>query len=91
MHRGIGSPVVPLLARLALVGAAMPWTPPLPNSADLLPFLRNTSAPKLAYSTYIGWYEDGGLNETSLYAQVDAMATKLRWGATHVCQRRYPR
>ena len=46
--------------------------------ADLLPFLRNTRRPKLAYSTWVGWYEDGGLNETSLFAQVEAMAETLR-------------
>ena len=56
----------------------LPWGPPPPNSAELIPYLRNTSRPKLAYSTYIGWYEDGGLNETSLDDQVDAMATRLR-------------
>ena len=56
----------------------LPWGPPPPNSTELIPYLRNTSRPKLAFSTYIGWYEDGGLNETSLDDQVDAMATRLR-------------
>jgi alpha-galactosidase len=61
------------------------WIPPAPDSPDLLPFLRNTSMPKLAYSTWVGWYMDGGLNETSLFAQVEAMATTLRpHGWTHV-------
>ena len=46
--------------------------------AELLPFLRNTRRPKLAYSTWVGWYEDGGLNETSLFEQVGAMAETLR-------------
>ena len=41
--------------------------------------------PKLAYSTWVGWYMDGGLNETSLFAQVEAMADTLRpHGFTHV-------
>ena len=56
----------------------LPWAPPPPDSPQLLAHLRNTSRPKLAYSTYIGWYEDGGLNETALFAQVEAMATRLR-------------
>jgi hypothetical protein len=34
-------------------GPMLPWTPPAATSAELLPFLRNTSRPKLAYST---WY-----------------------------------
>ena len=97
----------------------LPWAPPPADSSELLAFLRNTSRPKLAYSTYIGWCkwpnnphhnsisiitstcsipsppprfsemslterllviadEDGGLNESSLFAQVEAMATQLR-------------
>lgn len=40
------------------------WTPPPADSPGLLPFLRDTSRPKLAYSTWAGWYTDGGLNET---------------------------
>ena len=65
--------------------SADPWIPPAPDSPDLLTFLRNTSRPKLAYSTWVGWYMDGGLNETSLFAQVEAMATTLRpHGWTHV-------
>lgn len=63
----------------------LPWVPPPVDSPELLPFLRNTSRPKLAYSTWVGWYMDGGLNETSLNAQVDAMAEKLRpHGWTHI-------
>ena len=50
---------------------ALPWAPPPADSPELLGFLRNTSRPKLAYSTYIGWYEDGGLNESSLFGQVE--------------------
>eukprot|EP00040_Diaphanoeca_grandis_P011265 m.57703 g.57703 ORF g.57703 m.57703 type:complete len:517 (+) comp22424_c0_seq1:423-1973(+) len=62
-----------------------PWIPPAVNSSDLIPFLRDTSRPKLAYSTWVGWYTDGGLNETTLFAQVDVMATTLRpHGWTHV-------
>ena len=62
-----------------------PWTPPVADSPDLLAFLRNTSRPKLAYSTWVGWYEAGGLNETSLFAQVNAMSTTMRpHGWTHV-------
>jgi hypothetical protein len=38
----------------AVVGAvASPWTPPSVNSPDLIPFLRDTSMPKLAYSTWM--------------------------------------
>ena len=48
----------------------------MPRVAPLAPgviaHLRNTSRPKLAYSTYIGWYEDGGLNESMLELQVTA-------------------
>ena len=33
----------------------------------------------------MGWYEQGGLNETSLFAQVEAMADTMRThGWTHV-------
>jgi hypothetical protein len=56
----------------------LPWAPPPLGSAGVVPSLRNTSRPKLAYSTYIGWYEDGGLNESTLDLQVQAMATRLR-------------
>ena len=35
----------------------LPWAPPPADSPELLAFLRNTSRPKLAYSTYIGWCE----------------------------------
>jgi hypothetical protein len=64
---------------------AAPWVPPPADSPQLLPFLRDTSRPKLAYSTWVGWYTDGGLNETSLFAQVEAMADKLRpHGWTHI-------
>lgn len=79
--------VVVVLADISLAIARTdpPWIPPAANSPDLLPFLRNTSLPKLAYSTWVGWYMDGGLNETSLFAQVEAMATTLRpHGWTHV-------
>jgi len=63
----------------------MPWVPPPATSPELIPFLRDTSRPKLAFSSYIGWYEDGGLNETSLFEQVEAMATRMRpHGWTHV-------
>ena len=71
-----------------LASPALPWGPPAADSPDLLAYLRNTSRPKLAYSTYIGWYEDGGLNETSLMAQVGAMATHLRpHGWSECCSR----
>ena len=77
--------VVLLLALLAVPAAAspplpspVPWAPPPPDSPDLLASLRNTSRPRLAYSTYIGWYEDGGLNESALELQVEVMATRLR-------------
>ena len=74
-----------LPAAALLVRAADPWTPPPASSPDLLPFLRDTSRPKLAYSTWVGWYMDGGLNETSLFAQAEAMATTLRpHGWTHI-------
>ena len=62
-----------------------PWTPPAPENPDLLAFLRDTSRPKLAYSTWVGWYEAGGLNESSLLAQVNAMSETMRpHGWTHV-------
>ena len=72
-----------LFAVLSLGGGGaqdvvFPWTPPPADSPGLLAYLRNTSRPKLAYSTYIGWYEDGGLNESTLLQQVDVMATRLR-------------
>lgn len=78
-----------MLTTLVFVGASaqniMPWIPPPADSPELLSFLRNTSRPKLAYSTWVGWYMDGGLNETTLFAQAEAMATKLRpYGWTHV-------
>ena len=56
----------------------LPWAPPPVDSPGLIAWLRNTSRPKLAYSTYIGWYEDGGLNESALDLQVEVMATRLR-------------
>jgi alpha-galactosidase len=40
--------------------------------------LRNTSTPRLAYSTWVGWYLDGGLNETVLYSQALAMSSQLK-------------
>jgi alpha-galactosidase len=49
--------------------------------ADASPFLlgiRNTSFPRLAYSTWVGWYLQGGLNETVLYSQALAMSTQLK-------------
>ena len=62
-----------------------PWIPPPPGDPGLLPFLHDTSRPKLAYSTWVGWYMDGGLNETSLFDQVEAMAMHLRaHGWTHI-------
>jgi hypothetical protein len=69
------------------IGAVIttPWIPPPVGSSDLLPFLRDTSRPKLAYSTWVGWYTSGGLNETVLLAQAEAMASKLRpHGWTHL-------
>jgi alpha-galactosidase len=45
--------------------------------AALLRSLRNTSVPRLAYSTWVGWYLDGGLNESVLFDQAQAMATHL--------------
>ena len=71
-----------LAGRVALT---TPWLPPAADSPALLPFLRDTSRPKLAYSTWVGWYQDGGLNESVLEAQVDTMSTKLRpYGWTHI-------
>jgi hypothetical protein len=64
--------------RLKADDSVLPWAPPPPDSPALLASLRNTSRPKLAYSTYIGWYEDGGLNESTLFAQVEVMSTQLR-------------
>ena len=59
-----------------------------------MPFLHDTSRPKLAFSTWVGWYMGGGLNETSVFAQVEAMADKLRpHGWTHIlhdCECRAP-
>ena len=40
--------------------------------------IRNTSSPRLAYSTWCGWYMDGGLNETVLYSQALAMSSQLK-------------
>jgi len=69
----------------AFAEPALPYLPPPPDSPKLISFLRDTSMPKLAYTTYIGWYEDGGLNESVLMAQARAMATKLRpHGWTHI-------
>lgn len=68
-----------LLLAAAALGAPtpppLPWAPPPLDSPDLLASLRNTSRPRLAYSTYIGWYEDGGLNESTLELQVRANAS----------------
>ena len=64
--------------RLKADDSVLPWAPPPLDSPALLASLRNTSRPKLAYSTYIGWYEDGGLNESTLFAQVEVMSTQLR-------------
>eukprot|EP01052_Picozoa_sp_SAG31_P035927 SAG31_NODE_4404_length_3264_cov_2.812322_3_plen_343_part_00 len=75
----------PSASASASASATAPWVPPAADSPQLLPFLRDTSRPKLAYSTWVGWYCDGGLNETSLFAQVEAMADKLRpHGWTHI-------
>jgi alpha-galactosidase len=80
--------LLPLLLQAQFSSAAAPaapWVPPPADSPQLLPFLRDTTRPKLAYSTWVGWYMDGGLNETSLFAQVEAMADKLRpHGWTHI-------
>jgi alpha-galactosidase len=66
-------------------GTSPPWVPPPADSPLLMPFLHDTSRPKLAFSTWVGWYMGGGLNETSLFAQVEAMADKLRpHGWTHI-------
>ena len=82
MLAALAAVAVPLAADAP---AAPPWVPPAPGSPQLLPFLRNTSLPKLAYSTWVGWYMGGGLNESSLYAQVEAMADQLRpHGWTHI-------
>ena len=75
----------PLAAPAGRVPLTTPWLPPPADSPALLPFLRDTSRPKLAYSTWVGWYQDGGLNESVLEAQVEAMSTKLRpYGWTHI-------
>ena len=58
------------MVALHAAAAGLPWAPPAPDSPDLIAYLRNTSLPKLAYSTYVGWYEDGGMNETTLMQQV---------------------
>ena len=82
MLAALAAVAVPLVADAP---APPPWVPPAPGSPQLLPFLRNTSRPKLAYSTWVGWYMGGGLNESSLYAQVEAMADQLRpHGWTHI-------
>eukprot|EP00039_Didymoeca_costata_P005966 m.86243 g.86243 ORF g.86243 m.86243 type:complete len:494 (-) comp13049_c0_seq1:13-1494(-) len=68
-----------------LSSVSWPWTPPPADGPNLLSFLRNTSRPKLAYSTWVGWYLDGGLNESVLWNQVNTMATVLRpHGWTHI-------
>ena len=72
------APLALLLPAVAtLTGATTPWTPPAPDSPRLLPFLRDTSMPKLAYSTWVGWYMNGGLNETSLFDGQHAAAAWL--------------
>ena len=66
-------------------GPTPPWIPPPVGSPSLPGWLHDTSRPKLAYSTWVGWYMDGGLNETSLFAQVEAMADQLRpHGWSHI-------
>ena len=81
---GVGIDNPPNVASSVSAAASTPWTPPDPASPELIPYLRNTSRPKLAYSTWVGWYTDGGLNETTLLAQVDAMATRLRFAPVRV-------
>ena len=71
-------------AAAAAAATSYPWSPPPADSPGLLASLRNTSMPKLAYSTYIGWYEDGGLNETSLWQQAEAIADLRVYGWTHL-------
>mmetsp|Transcript_128507 Transcript_128507/g.240440 ORF Transcript_128507/g.240440 Transcript_128507/m.240440 type:complete len:527 (+) Transcript_128507:100-1680(+) len=56
----------------------LPWAPPPADSPDLIAHLRDTSRPKLAYSTYIAWYEDGGMNESALLHEAEFMANRLR-------------
>lgn len=48
------------------------------NASPFLLGIRNTSYPRLAYSTWVGWYLQGGLNETVLYEQALAMSTQLK-------------
>ena len=45
--------------------------------AALLRRLRDTSVPRLAYSTWVAWYLEGGLDESVLFDQAQAMATHL--------------
>ncbi len=47
------------------------------KDAALLRELRDTSLPRLAYSTWVAWYLEGGLNESVLLDQAQAMATHL--------------
>lgn len=74
-----------LLGEATANSKKLPWAPPPADSPELLSHLRDTSRPKLAYSTYIAWYEDGGMNESALLRETEFMSKRLReHGWTHV-------
>ena len=63
--------MLPWIVTILWSGAAnsppLPWAPPPASSPDLIPFLRNTSRPRLAYSTYIGWFVFSPLSFPNVY------------------------